>query len=46
MRDEQPAEPAVSVIIPAYRASEDIADALASVFEQSFSNVEVVVVDD
>jgi len=39
-------EPVVSVIIPAYRASADIADALTSVFEQSFSHFEVVVVDD
>src|ERR1051326_3122222 len=46
MRDTQPAEPAVSVIMPAYRASADIPDALASVFEQSFSSFEVVVVDD
>src|SRR5262245_41583681 len=38
--------PAVSVIIPAYRASRDIADALDSVFAQRFSNFEVVLVDD
>ena len=38
--------PAVSVIIPAYRASRDIADALASVFSQTFTDFEVVVVDD
>ena len=40
------ARPAVSVIIPAFRASGDIADALASVFAQTFSDFEVVVVDD
>ena len=40
------ARPAVSVIIPAYRASRDIADALASVFSQTFTDFEVVVVDD
>jgi glycosyltransferase involved in cell wall biosynthesis len=38
--------PTVSVIIPAYRASRDIADALASVFSQTFTDFEVVVVDD
>jgi glycosyltransferase involved in cell wall biosynthesis len=38
--------PAVSVIIPAYRASRDIADALASVFAQTFTDFEVLVVDD
>src|SRR5215471_21358067 len=38
--------PAVSVIIPAYRASRDIADALASVFSQTFTDFEVLVVDD
>jgi len=39
-------EPAVSVIIPAYRASADIPDALESVFAQTFSSFEVIVVDD
>src|SRR3954447_7877831 len=41
-----PPRPAVSVIIPAYRASRDIADALASVFAQTFTDFEVIVVDD
>jgi glycosyltransferase involved in cell wall biosynthesis len=40
------ARPAVSVIIPAYRASRDIADALASVFAQTFTDFEVILVDD
>jgi glycosyltransferase involved in cell wall biosynthesis len=40
------ARPAVSVIIPVYRASRDIAEALASVFAQTFADFEVVVVDD
>jgi len=39
-------EPRVSVVIPAYRASRDIADALDSVFEQTFSDFEVIVVND
>ena len=38
--------PAVSVIIPAYRCSRDIPDALDSVFAQTFSNFEVIVVND
>src|SRR5262249_42519605 len=37
---------AVSVIIPAYRASREIPDALESVFTQTFSDLEVIVVDD
>lgn len=46
MRDDQQRSPDVSVIIPAYRASRDIANALASVFAQTFANFEVIVVDD
>jgi len=38
--------PQVSVVIPAYRASRDIADALCSVFEQTFTDFEVIVVND
>jgi glycosyltransferase involved in cell wall biosynthesis len=38
--------PVVSVIIPAYNAASFIADALASVRDQTFRDVEVVVVDD
>lgn len=39
-------EPRVSVVIPAYRASRDIADALDSLFKQTFTDFEVVVVND
>ncbi len=39
-------KPRVSVVIPAYRASRDIAHALDSVFAQTFSDVEVIVVND
>ena len=46
MPQTRPARPAVSVIIPAFRASRDIADALASVFAQTFTDFEVVLVDD
>jgi glycosyltransferase involved in cell wall biosynthesis len=38
--------PAVSIIIPAFRASGEIARALASVFAQTFTDFEVIVVDD
>ena len=38
--------PVVSVIIPAYNAASFIGDALASIRDQSFRDVEVVVVDD
>jgi glycosyltransferase involved in cell wall biosynthesis len=40
------ARPAVSVIIPAYRASGDIAAALDSVFAQTFPHFEVIVIND
>jgi len=46
MRNDRERLPAVSVIIPAFCASRDIPDALASVFAQTFSDFEVVVVDD
>src|SRR5262245_45202311 len=40
------AHPAVSVIIPAYRAAGDIAVALDSVFAQTFPHFEVIVIND
>ena len=39
-------KPRVSIVISAYRASRDIADALDSVFSQTFSSFEVIVVND
>jgi glycosyltransferase involved in cell wall biosynthesis len=39
-------DPEVSVIIPAYNAAADIGDALASVFEQTATNCEVILVND
>lgn len=41
-----PGAPLVTVIIPAYNAQHYIAEALRSVLSQSFSNVEVLVIDD
>lgn len=42
----QTAEPAVSVVIPAYCASADIVDALDSVFQQTRHDIEVILVND
>lgn len=38
--------PTVSVVVPAYNAAGTIAEALASVWAQTFTNYEVIVVDD
>ncbi len=40
------AAPRVSIVIPAFNASRDIAVALDSVFAQSFDDIEVIVVND
>jgi glycosyltransferase involved in cell wall biosynthesis len=40
------ARPQVSVVIPAYKSAEYIADTLNSVFEQTFEDFEVIVVND
>ncbi len=40
------AQPLVSVIIPAYNCSEYINDALESISNQTYKNIEIVVVDD
>jgi glycosyltransferase involved in cell wall biosynthesis len=45
VREEEHA-PAVSIIMPAYRAAAYIADALDSVFAQTFKSYEVIVVND
>jgi succinoglycan biosynthesis protein ExoO len=39
-------KPAVTVVIPAYNAERTIAEAIRSVHEQSFQNVEIIVVND
>lgn len=41
-----PRKPTVSVIIPAYNAADYIGEALSSVFAQTFSDFEVIVVND
>ena len=46
MHEKSIVRPAVSVIIPAFRASRDIPVALDSVFAQTFADFEVIVVDD
>jgi len=38
--------PAVSIIVPAYRVTKYIADALDSIFRQTFTDYEVIVVND
>src|SRR5205807_8106534 len=38
--------PAVSVIIPVYNAADYVGAALASVFRQSYTDFEVIVIDD
>lgn len=40
------AEPLVSVVMPAYNAEKDIAEAIKSVLDQSHRTVELIVVDD
>lgn len=39
-------DPAVSVVIPCYRSSDSIAETLTSVFAQTFTDFEVIVVND
>jgi glycosyltransferase involved in cell wall biosynthesis len=43
---QRPDSPAVSIVIPAFKAATDIPDALASVFRQTFTDYEVILVND
>jgi Glycosyl transferase family 2 len=43
---KQPADPRVSVIMPAYQSQATVAAAVSSVLWQTYSNIELVVVDD
>jgi len=45
-KDNTARQPLVSVVIPAYEAAGHIASALESVFGQTFSNYEVIVIND
>ncbi len=45
-RQDELESPLVSVVIPAYMASRDVPDALVSIFRQSLTDFEVIVVND
>src|SRR5687767_11595201 len=45
-RQVQGREPRVSVVIPAYRVTEYISEALASVFTQTYTDYEIILVND
>lgn len=46
MNQEPSGQPTVSVIIPAYNRADSIADAVTSVCDQTFEDLEIIVVDD
>ena len=46
MHTEYPANPLISIIIPAYNAVEHIADTVSSVTRQTHKNLEIIVVND
>lgn len=46
MSEQTSPAPRVSVVIPAYNAADTLGDALDSVFDQTFTDHEVIVVDD
>ncbi len=46
MNEESPGQPTVSVVIPAYNRADSLADAVTSVIDQTFTDLEIIVVDD
>jgi glycosyltransferase involved in cell wall biosynthesis len=46
MRENQPNKPLVSVIIPTFKTNCSLEKAIISVVEQSYNNIEIIVVDD
>ena len=46
MIEAQPKSPAVSIVVPAYRVTAYIAETLDSIYRQTFSGYEVIVVND
>lgn len=46
MTDEPPRQPLVSIVVPAYDAEDSIVSAIESVLAQTYTSIEVVVVDD
>lgn len=46
MIEAQPKTPAVSIVVPAYRVTDYIAETLDSIYRQTFTSYEVIVVND
>ena len=46
MNEEPSGRPTVSVVIPAYNRADSIAEAVTSVIDQTFKDLEIIVVDD
>jgi glycosyltransferase involved in cell wall biosynthesis len=46
MNDESSGQPAVSVVIPAYNRADSLVDAVTSVIDQTFGDLEIIIVDD